>query len=560
MANFGQLTLTKKGLEALLNAQNGVTLKFSKIAMGKGSTSDGYESLTDLVDNVASVDVTSGAISTEKGTYTAEAYFSNESITSGFKWTEIGLFFRDSNGNDILYAAANAGTDGDYIPATTDARYAKYLRITTAIGNATDITITGVDSYTDTITFADHVADRAHQHSNSFVTHDGTGEKYRIGLDDNGEYLQLYTADGSGEKVYVGDKEEIDSHVKNYDNPHKVTKSQLGLDKVENKSAETILSEMTKANVTKALGYTPSESDLCPYVTTTGNGSAYNATVDSIKSLAAGVSFIMIPHVASTTTTPTLNVNSLGSKNIRRRLSGSTASTTVANTASWLAQRKPIRVTYDGTYWIADLPRPDVNDLYGTLPIESGGTGATTAEEARANIGAAAEDHTHPEAITIDEIPNLYVWKKYDSSPNVPVETTYSSAQLSNRSTTSGMTIGGSVTYAESVKIEDGEVVLEGETQSVTYSSSGSDVSVLLGKYVKSTGESIIEDKYDGIYYIPEDATLTPSSTGLTAKNVIKLSVSTFKGYVASKKNGTYPTSGEHTDGLWYEYHKQLGD
>ena len=40
-------------------------------------------------------------------------------------------------------------------------------------------------------------------------------------------------------------------------NPHGTTKDDLGLSEVENKSSETIRSELTKENVTNALGYTP---------------------------------------------------------------------------------------------------------------------------------------------------------------------------------------------------------------------------------------------------------------------------------------------------------------
>lgn len=43
-------------------------------------------------------------------------------------------------------------------------------------------------------------------------------------------------------------------------NPHKVTKSDVGLGNVENKSSATIRGEITKENVTTALGFTPSES------------------------------------------------------------------------------------------------------------------------------------------------------------------------------------------------------------------------------------------------------------------------------------------------------------
>ena len=49
----------------------------------------------------------------------------------------------------------------------------------------------------------------------------------------------------------------ISSHKNDQNNPHCVTKSQLNLGNVEDKSSETIRSEITKENVTTALGYTP---------------------------------------------------------------------------------------------------------------------------------------------------------------------------------------------------------------------------------------------------------------------------------------------------------------
>ena len=53
-----------------------------------------------------------------------------------------------------------------------------------------------------------------------------------------------------------------DSHISNTtSNPHNITKSTIGLGNVEDKSSATIRSELTKANVTSALGYTPPEVD-----------------------------------------------------------------------------------------------------------------------------------------------------------------------------------------------------------------------------------------------------------------------------------------------------------
>lgn len=74
----------------------------------------------------------------------------------------------------------------------------------------------------------------------------------------------LTVADGSHKHTaenIEGLQEALDAaadHAADTDNPHNVTKSQLGLGNVENKSSEAIRGELTKANVTDALGYTPS--------------------------------------------------------------------------------------------------------------------------------------------------------------------------------------------------------------------------------------------------------------------------------------------------------------
>ena len=130
-------------------------------------------------------------------------------------------------------------------------------------------------------------------------------------------------------------------------------------------------------------------------VTTTGDGFAYTASVPGITALTVGVSFIMIPHVVSESTAPTLNVNGLGAKSIKRRLSNLSTSVQTGFTPSWLAVSRPFRVIYDGTNWIVEgHEKPTSADLYGTMPIENGGTGATSIVDARANLDVySKEDH-----------------------------------------------------------------------------------------------------------------------------------------------------------------------
>lgn len=121
-------------------------------------------------------------------------------------------------------------------------------------------------------------------------------------------------------------------------------------------------------------------------VATTGTGGAYIASVDGITALTAGVSFVMIPNVTSTKVNPTLNVNGLGAKNIRMKISNNTTATTTLSSSNMLVANKPVRVMYDGAQWVIDIVRPSVANLYGTLGVAQGGTGATTAAAARDNL------------------------------------------------------------------------------------------------------------------------------------------------------------------------------
>lgn len=61
-------------------------------------------------------------------------------------------------------------------------------------------------------------------------------------------------------------------------NPHNVTKSQIGLSNVENKSGATIRSEMTKEEVVDALGYTPPTTNTNTTYTLTKSGSTITLT------------------------------------------------------------------------------------------------------------------------------------------------------------------------------------------------------------------------------------------------------------------------------------------
>ena len=132
--------------------------------------------------------------------------------------------------------------------------------------------------------------------------------------------------------------------------------------------------------------YDEAVRELSLGVATSGTGAAYKADVKAIDALTAGVNFTIIPHVANTTVSPTLDINNFGAKTIRQRLSNGTDDS-VELTNGFLAAGKPVHVVYDGVNWIVDMPKPVATQLEGVVPVSGGGTGATIASTALNNLG-----------------------------------------------------------------------------------------------------------------------------------------------------------------------------
>lgn len=84
--------------------------------------------------------------------------------------------------------------------------------------------------------------------------------------------------------AYRGDRGKIayDHSQTTSGNPHNVTKSDVGLSNVEDKSSETIRSEITKENITNALGYTPLDGYTLPVATSSALGGIKSGTDISV--------------------------------------------------------------------------------------------------------------------------------------------------------------------------------------------------------------------------------------------------------------------------------------
>lgn len=111
------------------------------------------------------------------------------------------------------------------------------------------------------------------------------------------------------------------------------------------------------------------EAGVYTAVASSSDGVAYTSTVPGISELSAGASFIMVPDKTSASKEPTLDVNGLGEKKIRRRLSAITTSLQSGYSNTWIFANKPFQVVYDGTAWVVEgMAKPVGADVYGAVP------------------------------------------------------------------------------------------------------------------------------------------------------------------------------------------------
>lgn len=116
------------------------------------------------------------------------------------------------------------------------------------IQGAADTALSSAKSYTDT-----KISDLVNGAPETL----DTLKEIADAMSNNNDVVEaLDTAVGS--KANASD---LTAHINDKNNPHSVTKTQIGLGNVENKSSATIRGELTKENITNALGYTPPEND-----------------------------------------------------------------------------------------------------------------------------------------------------------------------------------------------------------------------------------------------------------------------------------------------------------
>ncbi len=137
--SFSTILFTEKGRALQAKALAGAALNFTKIAMGSGSLGGQNQiTLTKLIEPKVVLTITD--IKRNSNYAEVKGTFTNQDISTGFYWREIGLFAQDPDIGEILYSYGNAGTLAEYIPPQSSEIIEKVVNLTAIVGDAANVT------------------------------------------------------------------------------------------------------------------------------------------------------------------------------------------------------------------------------------------------------------------------------------------------------------------------------------------------------------------------------------------------------------------------------------
>lgn len=139
MAQYSTMVITELGKVLYAKAQTGKPLVYTKMQIGSGQLSVDPSNLTNLLQPIGDPFPIS-SFSLNGSTAQIKAVFQNTNITQVTYACELGIFANDPDYGEILYAYANAGGNGDYIPPIEAGPYSREFQVNVVVGSATQVT------------------------------------------------------------------------------------------------------------------------------------------------------------------------------------------------------------------------------------------------------------------------------------------------------------------------------------------------------------------------------------------------------------------------------------
>lgn len=232
------LKLTPSGMDLLLRTIAGeAEIEFVSIQMGNGA--DAGESAGALSNPLLTAEISSYEIGDIMVTLTT--VFSNSSVSAGFRATELGVLAKDpdNSGGTLLYAYQyTPDAESDYIPASADKVLETQMDVMVYIGDAQNVTASISESlvYASRAELETHIQDTSNPHK---VTKEqvGLGNVSNVATNDQ---TPTYTTPSAPAALSSGEKLStamgkiaravlaLISHLADKKNPHGVTAAQTG--------------------------------------------------------------------------------------------------------------------------------------------------------------------------------------------------------------------------------------------------------------------------------------------------------------------------------------------
>lgn len=261
--------ITNAGIELLKNALSGETITVTAIKSGAGKVDVSALKSQTAVSSIKQSGTVQGVTKTNE-TIKIGVLFSNAGLSAGYSMTQLGIYAKGSTGSEVLFAISQS-TTGKEVPAESampswSLVHNFYIKLNNDVKMTATVDPEGYVTFETMQTALNtHTGNKSNPHS---VTKSqvGLGNVPNVATNDQtptySDTTTLVTL-SSGEKISIAFAKiklaitTLINHLANKSNPHGVTKSQVGLGNVENKSSATIRGELTKGNVTTALGFTP---------------------------------------------------------------------------------------------------------------------------------------------------------------------------------------------------------------------------------------------------------------------------------------------------------------
>lgn len=196
MAEFKRVVITRNGQALMAKLMSGTgTVEFTKIGVsGTTYTDTQLESLTSLSGVKQTAPITNIARN-NNASVTVEGAISNEELTVGYYMQTIGLYAKDPDVGEILYAVTTASVAGYMPPFNNRTPSGAQFKLTTTVGNAENVTLQIDPSAVATI----GDINRLETSLNDLQAYVGYAEKGVLGLEadfENNKFTRLGDAEG----------------------------------------------------------------------------------------------------------------------------------------------------------------------------------------------------------------------------------------------------------------------------------------------------------------------------------------------------------------------------